>query len=136
MHFSIHTWAFDTPSQGLTHHGPQRVAWHSTTAGDWDGVVLMLDRAEAATLRFHSAPLTMQISLGNLCSAGWQHEQREPWRELEIRCLPPEDPPATLRHAFHDTAPLPGWHAYWVRVRQLDGAYAWSTPIYLQLDMD
>ena len=129
-------WAFDTPSQGFTHQGPQRVAWHSTTAGDWDGVVLTLDRADAATLRFHSVPLTLQIPIGDVGPAGWQHELQEPWRALEIRRLPPRDPPSTLRHAFHDPEPLPGWHAYWVRVRQVDGAYAWSTPIYLQLDID
>jgi hypothetical protein len=27
-----------------------------------------------------------------------------------------------------------GGHAYWVRVRQVDGAYAWSTPIFVTLE--
>jgi hypothetical protein len=128
-------WAFDTPDEGLTHIGADRVAWRSVTAGDWDGVVLTLDRLDQALLTFCTEPLSVQCPLGALGPSGWQQEQQTPWRCLEIRRLPAEDPPATFSGVFVDPAPRPGWHAYWVRVRQLDGAYAWSTPIYLELEI-
>jgi hypothetical protein len=128
-------WAFDTPDEGLTHSSAQRVAWRSITAGDWDGVVLSLDRPDAALLTFCTEPLSVQCHLGTLGNSGWLEEQHAPWRSVEIRRLPSDDPPAQLRRVFTDPAPQPGWHAYWVRIRQLDGAYAWSTPIYLDLEI-
>jgi hypothetical protein len=126
-------WAFDTPDEGLTHISPTRVAWRSVTAGDWDGVVLKLDRPEEALFAFCTEPLSLQCHLGTLGPAGWQEEQQTPWRCLEIRRLPAQDPPATFEGRFTDPAPQPGWHAYWIRVRQLDGGYAWSTPIFFNL---
>ncbi len=128
-------WAFDTPDEGLTHIGADRVAWRSVTAGDWDGVVLTLDRPEQALLTFCTEPLSVQCHLGRLGPLGWHEEQQAPWLCLEIRRLPAVDPPATFSGVFKDPAPCSGWHAYWVRVRQLDGAYAWSTPIFLNLEI-
>ena len=126
-------WAFDTPDEGLTVIEPDRVAWRSVTAGDWDGVVLTLDRPQSALLTFASAPLSLQCRLGDLDPAGWQEELDSPWRAVEIRRLPAQDPPMQCRIAFDDPAPAPGRHAYWVRIRQVDGAYAWTTPIFLDL---
>ena len=126
-------WAFDTPDERLTAIGADRVAWRSVTAGDWDGVVLTLDDPKAALLTFACAPMSLQCRLGDLDPAGWQEELESPWRTVEIRRLPAEDPPMQCRLAFDDPAPEPGRHAYWVRVRQVDGAYAWSTPIFLDL---
>ena len=128
-------WAFDTPDEGLTHIGAGRVAWRSVTAGDWDGVVLTLDRPDQALLTFCTEPLSVQCHLGTVGPSGWLEEQQAPWRCLEIRRLPSVDPPAAFSHAFTDPAPQAGWHAYWVRVRQLDGAYAWSTPIFFNLEI-
>jgi hypothetical protein len=126
-------WAFDTPDEGLTDTAADRVAWRSVTAGDWDGVVLTVDRPQSALLTFASAPMSLQCRLGDLAPAGWQQELESPWRVVEIRRLPAEDPPMQCHISFDDPSPSPGRHAYWVRVRQVDGAYAWATPIFLDL---
>ncbi len=124
-------WAFDTPDEGLTTIGADQVAWRSVTAGDWDGVVLTLDRPDRALLTFSTAPMSLQCRLGDLDPAGWSDEVESPWRTVEIRRLPAVDPPLQVRLAFEDPVPVPGPHAYWVRIRQADGAQAWSTPIFV-----
>jgi ABC-type nitrate/sulfonate/bicarbonate transport system ATPase subunit len=59
-------WAFDTPDEGITHSSAQRVAWRSITAGDWDGVVLSLDRPDTALLTFCTEPLSVQCHLSSM----------------------------------------------------------------------
>jgi hypothetical protein len=139
-------WAFDTPDEGLIAIGEQRVAWRSVTAGDWDGVELTLDNHSQALLTFSSAPLQASCALHTIPTEGWCLELEAPMRLLEVRRLPaqPHGPaadlaggselPTTVALEFIDTAPPPGAHAYWVRVRQVDGAYAWSTPIFLDIN--
>jgi hypothetical protein len=55
----------------------------------------------------------------------------EPRRRVELRWLPERDAPSAFSGCFVDPAPLPGEQAYWVRVRQGDGEYAWSSPIFV-----
>jgi hypothetical protein len=124
-------WAFDTPDEGLTEVGAGHVTWRSVTAGDWDGVVLTLDRPQQALLTFATAPLSVQCRLGDLAPAGWLQELQSPSRMVEIRRLPADDPPSQARFEFRDSSPLPGPHAYWARIRQIDGAYAWTSPIFV-----
>ena len=109
-------WAFDTPDEGLTEVGAGHVAWRSVTAGDWDGVVLTLDRPQQALLTFVTEPMSVQCRLGELAPAGWLQELQSPSRKVEIRRLPADDPPAQGRFEVRDDSPLPGPHAYWVRV--------------------
>jgi len=51
-----------------------------------------------------------------------------------LRRLPEVMPSMAWRGAFRDEAPQAGSHAYWIRVRQADGALAWSTPIFVTLE--
>ncbi|MEP6701582.1 MAG: hypothetical protein ABJB04_01245, partial [Betaproteobacteria bacterium] len=60
-------------------------------------------------------------------------ETASPMRKVELRRLPEQMPPLGWRGHFEDLLPPDGDHAYWVRVRQSDGAYAWSTPIFTTL---
>jgi len=127
-------WAFDTPDEGLRGVQDQQVSWRSITAGDWDGVVLELDRPDAAELRFVTEPMTLQTSLSTLGHAPRLFEAGAPMRRLELRRLPQQLPSLDWIGGFDDPDPPPGAHAYWVRVRQSDGAFAWSTPIFTTLD--
>ncbi|MEP6703122.1 MAG: hypothetical protein ABJB04_09020, partial [Betaproteobacteria bacterium] len=61
-------------------------------------------------------------------------ETASPMRKVELRRLPEKMPPLGWRGHFEDPLPPDGDHAYWVRIRQSDGAYAWSTPIFTTLD--
>ena len=37
------------------------------------------------------------------------------------------------RFEFTDTDAPPGWHPYYVRLTQVDGSRAWSSPLYVQV---
>ena len=82
-------------------------------------------------LAFATEPLTIRTPLARLGPAGRRFEATNPARALELRWLPERMPAADLAHAFHDRSPPSGEHAYWVRVRQVDGAFAWSSPIFV-----
>ena len=131
---AAHPWAFDTPDEGLREVAAQRVAWRSVTAGDWDGVVLELDDPERAELTFVTAPMTLRASLNALGASAHTFQADAPLRRVELRRLPATMPPLGWNGRFEDPAPQSGAHAYWVRVRQADGAFAWSTPIFVTLD--
>jgi hypothetical protein len=130
---SAHDWAMDTPDEGITAVEGQRVAWTSVTAGDWDGIVLQLDRPANAMLIFATEPMNVRCNLASLDGPAWTQELESPQRVLEVKRLPMAEPAREVHHAFTDAAPVLGRHAYWIRVRQTDGAYAWSTPIFFDI---
>ncbi len=126
-------WAFDTPDEGLLQIDEHQVSWRSITGGDWDGLVLEMDRLDEAELIFVTEPMTLQVRLGDLSGAAQLFEANAPMRRLELRRLPLQLPALDWTGNFADPDPLPGTHAYWVRVRQADGAFAWSSPIFVTL---
>ena len=107
------------------------VRWRSVTAGDWDGVVLTLDDVADAELAFVTAPMTFRMLARELAPAGDAVDAHDPERTVEVRRLPSEMPTRFVQPADSTThRRCAGEHAYWVRVRQADGAFAWSTPIF------
>ncbi|MEO8134157.1 MAG: DUF3604 domain-containing protein, partial [Betaproteobacteria bacterium] len=127
-------WAFDTPDEGLREIESGRVRWRSITAGDWDGLTLELDDPAAAAITFVSGPMTFRAHLGALHALPLTFAAESPMRKVELRRLPERPPALGWRGRFEDPDPPAGDHAYWVRVRQSDGAYAWSTSIFTTLD--
>lgn len=124
-------YALDTPDEVVRAGADGGVEWRSVTAGDWDGLVLELADRGRGELAFASGPLTLRTRLDAIGPAGRRFHADNPDRTLELRWLPERDPARALRTTFADPSPLPGTHAYWVRVRQGDGALAWSSPIFV-----
>jgi hypothetical protein len=128
-------WAFDTPEEGLLEddrdRGRARVGWRSVTAGDWDGVVLELDRPDDAELWFVTGPMSLRTRLSALGPKGRRFDAHNPQRSVELKRLPERMPSCAFSGAFEDSSPIPGEQAYWVRARQSDGACAWSSPIFV-----
>ena len=129
----VAAWAFDTPDEGIAAHDASSVRWRSVTAGDFDGVVLTLDDVAAAEIAFVTAPMTFRMSFASLADGSCRLDAHGPERTVEVRRLPSEMPAVSFAERLVDPSPLPGRHAYWVRVRQADGAFAWSTPIFAEL---
>ena len=126
-------WAMDTPDEGPREVTPASLRWRSVTAGDWDGIVVELDDLARAALTFVSEPMTIASRLSDLGEAPRIFTAENPERTVELRRLPAVTPPMGWRGRFEDADPPLGAHAYWVRVRQADGALAWSTPIFTTL---
>ena len=124
-------WAFDTPDEGVREVDSARVAWRSVTAGDWDGVQLELDRPDDALVTFVTAPMTVRAHAVRADRARQRFDAHNPGRSIEFARLPETMPSLSFTGRFHDATPAGSEHAYWVRVRQADGAQAWSSPIFV-----
>ena len=99
-------------------------------------MVVVLDRPDDAELVFTSAAMNVRARLDSVDAAGRRFDAASPERCIEIRRLPAAMPAASFSARFTDASAARGEHAYWVRVRQTDGAYAWSTPIFVTLRGD
>ena len=129
----VRGWAFDTPDEGITAHDETRVRWRSVTAGDWDGIVLRLHQPELAEIAFVTPPMSVRARVRDVGPHGRQFQATNPERTLELRRLPASLPSCSFTGRFVDPAPASGEHAYWIRVRQSDGEYAWSSPIFVDV---
>jgi len=131
----VEEYALDTPDEGVRHYDERSVHWHSLTAGDWDGVIVDLAHRDGE-LVFATEPLSVRVSLRDIGPAGRTIELASPERCLELRWLPEAMPAPGAEAEFADPSPPRGTHAYWVRVRQADGGFAWSTPIFVTCGED
>jgi hypothetical protein len=77
--------------------------------------------------------MSIRASLSDLATTPTTFRAESPQRRVELRRLPATMPSTGWRGTFEDDAPQAGPHAYWVRVRQADGALAWSTPVFVTL---
>ncbi len=124
-------YAFDTPAEGITHWDTGAVRWHSRTAGDEDGVVLTVDDLTHGMLHFESEPIRFSISLGEIGSDGRAFPAGGIRRSVVVRRLSDAAAPRSLRFAWTDHGIRPGWNAYYVRVKQVNGSLAWTSPVYV-----
>jgi hypothetical protein len=125
--------AFDTPDEGILSARPKRIDWRSATGGDWDGITVRIDAPDDAIFTVQTPQISTAVPVGKLAVGPTYLSDRRPHRELEIRRLPRDPGPTAWQGTFRDPAGVPGWNAYWVRVRQWDGAFAWSSPIFVRL---
>lgn len=126
-------YAFDTPDEGLTLMQERRLEWRSATGGDWDGIVARVTAPDDALLTVQTAQISATVPVGALAEGPTRLADEVPLRELEIRRLPVDLGPQSWTGLFRDPVGRPGWNAYWVRVRQWNGAFAWSSPIFVRL---
>lgn len=127
-------YAFDTPDEGILRGEARRIGWKSATGGDWDGIVARIDAPAHAILAVATPQISVRVPLAALANGPARFADAKPARELEVRRLPLDPGPSVWSGAWRDPAPVPGWNAYWVRVRQWDGGFAWSSPIFVEME--
>jgi len=128
----VSPFAFDHPEEGLIGGDGRRVRWTSETAGDYDGLWLELADATDPEIEFAAGPLTTSRSLAGIENGPIFVEAEGLGAHLRLQALPPRGGPLDFRLTWADDDPLPGIHAYHVRVLQLDGHMAWSSPTYVE----
>lgn len=126
-------WSFDSPADWLEQVGDRDVRWHSGTSGDADGVLLRLDTPPGATLDFDTPPATHTFAVDDLGLDPVELDLGGIERRVVVDRAPRMDGPWEAEHRWRDEAPPAGEHAYWVRVTQVDGDIAWSSPIFITL---
>ena len=124
-------YAFDTPLEGITERTERSLAWCSQTTGDEDGVIIEVDAPPEARLRFEAAPCTFEVKLGEIGAKPKVFAAGGVGQQVLIKRL--RDAPSPLEVAFSWTdeqAPA-GRAVYYVKVVQVDGALAYSSPFYV-----
>ena len=125
-------YAFDSAAEGITEQTGERVAWKSVTSGDEDGVVLTLDGGDGK-LSFQSEIVSFRMSLGQLSEGPYVKTAGGVDLQVKVEHLPLGLQSRQCRFEFTDTDAPPGCHPYYVRLTQVDGSRAWSSPLYVQV---
>jgi hypothetical protein len=130
------TFAMENPEKGIVAQTERRVAWVSNTTGDDDGLDLTLDAPPDTTLRFRTPVIDLDVRLGDLAAGA---TRTFPAGGIDLRVFMRRLPAAGLTRELTidhvDPAPPRGQcAAYWIRVTQEDGAQAWTSPVYLDVD--
>ena len=128
--------AFDHPEEGLIEGDGQRVRWRSETAGDYDGVWLELADMTDPVIEFAAEPLAVTQPLAGIEDGPIFVEAAGLGAHLRLQALPRYGGPMDTGLSWVDSAPPRGVHAYHVRVLQLDGHMAWSSPTYVDITAD
>ena len=118
---------------GIVSASEQEVTWRSVTTGDDDGVVLTLSAPDDAQLSFQTDVISHTVKLGELAEGpvvvdaggidmgvAFERMPKGSGREVSVTLQDPEK--------------VPGPHAYWVRVTQVEGAKAWVSPFYVTIE--
>ena len=131
---SAKNYSMDTPDEGIAVFSDQRIEWKSKTGGDWDGVIVQVNADQDAVLTITTPQISSSVGWGELSVNPLCIKDVDPLRELEVLRLPTQMPSPNGEFEFKDEAYKKGWNAYWIRVRQIDGHMAWSSPIFVYFD--
>jgi hypothetical protein len=115
----------------VTAHTATSISWRSQTRGDWDGLTVTLGETNAATtLHFRTGPATFTISPREMDNAVTSMIIDDTTEVAVLRGMPQNE---TVRLTFKDDD-FSGDSYYYVRVIQVDGEEAWSSPIFVSGD--
>jgi len=123
--------AFDSPVEKVVKEDTRKVSWVSSTAGDTDGIRLVLDAPKKAKLRFHSDIVSFSLSLNKIKEdpvviegGGVDLKVTVEWSPCGL-----ENYATNFDYLERKVPKTPT--PYYVRVLQTDGAKAWSSPIWI-----
>ncbi len=128
--------AMENPEKGITKRAERRIDWISNTTGDDDGVDVTLTAPPSAVLRFRTPVIALDVPLADLADGA---TRTFPAGGVDLRAfmrrLPGRDVTREIIVDVTDTTPPAGaCAAYWIRVTQEDGAQAWTSPVYLDVE--
>jgi hypothetical protein len=127
---SARTFAFDSAADGITEQTDQEVRFRSQTTGDADGIDLWLDQTERGRIAFDSPVGRCQADFDELGP-----ERTWSFGGMDMRVTLQRYPEqVTERELSLSTAlspPADQQVPYLVKVTQVDGHMAWSSPVYV-----
>ncbi|MDI7277165.1 MAG: DUF3604 domain-containing protein, partial [Anaerolineae bacterium] len=122
-------YAIDSPARGIVLRTDQSVSWRSATAGNENGVVLHLSAEPGARLDLYVPLATVSVGLDEL------PQHRDLGGEglhIRVERLPQGTGRKDLEITWREDSVWPGETPYYVTVHQVDGARAWSSPIWVR----
>jgi len=131
---AVEAFAFDSAAEYIASWDANHVAWKSVTSGDEDGLVLELDREPGARLYFDSEQTTFSVPLDQIGEGVHCVEVGGEELRVEVEFLPLGLAAKRAEFEWSDGNALPGCQPYYVRLTQVDGARAWSSPFYIHCE--
>ena len=110
---------------------PHRIAWKSVTTGGVTGLILTLAEKDAGTLEIDTAQGKMACQIGEIGLEPMVWEYGGLRKQLEVYRLPDELPTFEVSLDLPVTDLRQGDNPLYVRVDQVDGHMAWSSPVYV-----
>jgi hypothetical protein len=132
-------YAFDSPVEGIIGQNERpalersegKVRWKSATAGDEDGIILKLDASEDAKIHFQTEPAKFSVAVKEVQKAPVIVEADGLMMKVVMEQLPAGTGQKHIEFEFIDHKMQTGCVPYYVCLKQIDGAKAWSSPIYV-----
>lgn len=127
--------SFDSPADGIVSRSDREIQFRSRTTGDLDGLDLILKQAQTGRIAWETPLGTLEADLGQL---GDGRVSRS-FGGLDLRCYVewyPDDlgaVPTALAGQWTVRLNQP-WTPLWLKVTQVDGHMAWSSPVYVKCD--
>ena len=130
---------FDRIDQGIISQDTSKVVWRSSTSGDIDGLELDLQFDERTILSFDTQYASFTILVSKITEnaiefdGGGENLKVEVSLASEVPCDEIEYLRSCVAELKEDLKPLKveKENAIWVKVVQIDGQMAWSSPIFI-----
>ena len=128
---AVEGYAFDSPAEGIQNWDAKGVSWRSITTGDSDGIVVTLEAQADTRLAVDTPLVSTEIPWSDLADGSRRIAAGGVDLELTIERRPIGLKDRRLSASFRLASSPSGEHAYWIRVLQVDGAKAWTSPWYV-----
>ena len=124
--------AFRKSGDGIRKVSDRRWEITSKTSGNCNGVILEVADSTKAELAFATTPIQFRLPLCEIGSEGKLFMDKDGNSQAIVKKYSPDPAFKDVAFAFEEE-PSPGMNPYWLRVVQIDGQEAWSSPIYLSV---
>lgn len=126
---SVEPFGFERPEQGVVERDEQTVRWIGATTGNEQGLRLDIEDYEKGSVTVETDQASISASFVDLGRRQKSVEGIDAELIVERRN---RSQSLDVQQAFEDRPPEPGIWPYFVRVRQVDGELAWSSPVFVR----
>ncbi len=135
---SVDGFAFDSPSEGIQEWNAEGVRWKSITTGDEDGLILNLEKAGVGSINYDTGPVSCQIAVDELKKGPVVKDAGGVGQEVVFELAPPNEGLSREVTWQSQVSPreieaIDGVIPLHLRVLQVDGHRAWTSPWFIQL---
>jgi hypothetical protein len=124
----INNWNLD---RGIRQQTADGLSWKAVTSGNYCCIDVWLDAASGGHLKVSTPHVTAEIDIDDIGIAETSFEAGGLERQVSLQRLPDAPLPREAQHTFRCPVRKSGDTRLYVRVQQVDGHRAWSSPVYL-----
>jgi hypothetical protein len=124
----FNNWNLD---RGIRSQSADAITWQAVTTGNWCGIDLWLGEADAGELRIETRHVSAALGIADIGIDDVVFDGGGLERLVKVYRLPDAPRDRRMRHSLEVPVRAAGDTPVFVRVTQLDGHKAWSSPVYL-----